>query len=316
MPGENTRAPAVVSILGCGVYRLSRLSLHFVRAAVILAVFLGSSWTLSAATDSFKIISSHPADGDREVPISAAINLRLSGPVDAETLSNLTLHRFAGDNAVAVPVGRATDLTNASITLAPGDFLEANAVYEVRGSAKLHSKTGTPLKPFRFRFTTGSKRINVNEGLVFEQERFDTMRSMTTVIFGPDRRLYAADAFGHLVRWEIDEQGLPRNKTVLLDDSTMSRQYIDLEWDSGFDRRASGVVGQFRRTLGPRWGTAVFHRDDRAYGTWADDQGADRRHWTSARTRATGRLRHVAAPAEWPRIQGWQALPIGRLHVQ
>jgi hypothetical protein len=79
------------------------------------------------AADPFKVVNVHPPDGDREVPISASINLRLSMPVDAETLPNLTLHRIAGEKPAAVPLGRATDLTNASITLAPRDFLEPSA---------------------------------------------------------------------------------------------------------------------------------------------------------------------------------------------
>jgi glucose/arabinose dehydrogenase len=43
--------------------------------------------------------------------------------------------------------------------------------------------------------------------------------------------LYAADAFGSLVRWDLDDRGKPVNKQTLLADPKQSRQYIDLEWD-------------------------------------------------------------------------------------
>ena len=67
--------------------------------------------------------------------------------------------------------------------------------------------------------------------LVFSPRTFDRTRSMTTVLFGPDDRLYAADAFGNLVRWDLDENGTPVRKSTLLSDPKKSRQYIDLEWD-------------------------------------------------------------------------------------
>jgi hypothetical protein len=197
----------------------------------MLTVLIACAWSLAAAAEPFQVVNVYPADGDHDVPVSASINLRFSRPVDPETLLHLTLHLVTGETPAVVPVGRATDLTQASITLAPREFLEPNATYEIRGAASLLSRGGTRLAPFRSRFTTGTERINVTHGLVFEQERFDATRSMTTVLFGPDRRLYAADAFGHLVRFDLDDQGRPRNRTVLLSDPRESRQYIDLEWD-------------------------------------------------------------------------------------
>jgi glucose/arabinose dehydrogenase len=95
----------------------------------------------------------------------------------------------------------------------------------------VRSRSGKPLAPFRLRFTTSPEVLQPDARLVFAAERFDGARSMTTVLFGPDRRLYAADAFGSLVRWEIAPDGRPVRKTALLRDPTESRQYIDLEWD-------------------------------------------------------------------------------------
>lgn len=206
----------------------------------------------------FEVEDVAPENGDRRVPVSASINLRLSAPVDPKTLSHLTLHRIAGGESTDVPVGRATDLTNASITLAPRDFLAPESVYEIRGSARLRSHEGTPLIPFRSRFTTGTQRVDVLDGLVFEQERFDTTRSMTTVLFGPDRRLYATDAFGQLVCWEVDEQGRPGEKRLLLSDPDRSRQYIDLEWDPAATAQHLVLWASFAERLAPQGSRRFF----------------------------------------------------------
>ena len=149
----------------------------------------------------------------------------------AESLKHLTLHHIDQEAATEVAIRRATDLTNASITVSPEEFLRPEATYEIRGSVLVRSQSGAKLAPFKLRFSTASEVPEVKAGLLFTAGRFDATRSMTTVVFGPDRRLYAADAFGRLVRWDIDDDGKPINKQTLLADPKKSRQYIDLEWD-------------------------------------------------------------------------------------
>jgi hypothetical protein len=199
----------------------------------LLLVQACASMAVVAAEDPavFELSESQPADGARNVPVTASISLRFTQPANAESLRHLTLHRVDKRSEAEVAVRRATDLTNASITLSPEEFLNPNTAYEVRGLAAVKSRAGAALAPFRSRFTTGSQVPAVSTGLVFTAERFDHTRSMTTVLFGPDRRLYAADAFGSLVRWDIADDGKPVNKQTLVTDPKKSRQYIDLEWD-------------------------------------------------------------------------------------
>jgi hypothetical protein len=180
---------------------------------------------------SLTLAEAQPANGAKDVPVTVSLNLRFSQPVVADSLRYLTLHRIHNDGSTDVPVRRATDLTNASITLSPEEFLKPDSVYEVRASARVKARDGASLIPFRSRFMTGLDVPSVNAGLVFTAESFDDTRSMTSVLFGPDRRLYAADAFGSLVRWDIGQDGKPVNKRTLLSDPKQSRQYIDLEWD-------------------------------------------------------------------------------------
>ncbi|CAN5161744.1 hypothetical protein BH23VER1_BH23VER1_32120 [soil metagenome] len=191
-----------------------------------------------AAAAGFDLESAHPIDGADGVPVSASLHLRFSEALDLESLRHLRLQRVTEGGVPAsevaaseVAVGRASDLTNAAITLSPRDFLVPGTRYEIRGTGAVKSKSGEALVPFVVRFTTGSQEFAPDDRLVFEPETFDRTRSMTTVVFGPDRRLYAADAFGHLVVWDVGNDQRPHNRQTLLDDPTESRQYIDLEWD-------------------------------------------------------------------------------------
>lgn len=186
---------------------------------------------LPVAAPAFELTGSHPEPGATGIRVTSSLHLRFSEPVDLETLAELTLHRITGGEAVQVAITASSDLTGASITLSPGEFLRPGAAYELRGSKALKSRSGKPLEPFRLRFTTSPEAVKPDARLVFTAERFDATRSMTTVLFGPDRRLYAADAFGSLVSWEVAPDGRPVKKTTLLNDPTGSRQYIDLEWD-------------------------------------------------------------------------------------
>jgi hypothetical protein len=82
---------------------------------------------------------------------------------------------------------------------------------------------------------------------------------MTTVLFGPDRRLYAADAFGNLVCWDIADDGKPTGKNNILADPRQSRQYIDLEWDPKAD--AQNLI------LWVSYAERLAAKDDRHYFT-------------------------------------------------
>jgi hypothetical protein len=207
----------------------------------------------------FELAGGHPAPEATGVRVSSSVHLRFSEPVDLETLPELTLHRLGGGEPVKIDVGASSDLTGASITLSPAEFLEPGAVYEVRGTQAVRSRTAKPLVPFLRRFTTSREVMKPDERLVFTLERFDGTRSMTTVLFGPDRRLYAADAFGSLVCWDVAPDGRPSGKRTLLADPTRSRQYIDLEWDP--DAAAGRLV------LWATYGERLAPRDSRHHFT-------------------------------------------------
>lgn len=198
--------------------------------ATLVSFIPGFGTEAQDAQREIKLAASHPANDAFNVAVDASIHLRFSDAINPDTLNAITI---APDRANAAPIviRRSTDLTNASITLVARDLLEPNTRYRVTASDKLRSKTGQTCARFSFVFTTAAETRRGGNGLEFTAQRFDTTRSTTTILFGPDRRLYAASAFGELVCWDVNEAGKPSNRTVLFKDETTSRQFIDLEWD-------------------------------------------------------------------------------------
>jgi len=190
-----------------------------------------SCLNLSAA----ELLSCNPAHDSKDVETTTSFNLIFSDPLEPETLSNIKLIKVVGDQSKDVPTRNSTDLTNASITVVPTEFLELNQDYAIKGSRHLLTKTGRPVDPFRLEFRTTGKVEDLQRSH-FTAETFDKTRSMTTVLFGPDRRLYAASAFGEIVCWNVDLKGRSSHRQTLFRDETTSRQFIDLEWDPAATR--------------------------------------------------------------------------------
>lgn len=236
------------------------------RASIRIAFFLfillclGRLPSLGAEDGGLEASDFFPAEGAENVPVSVSLQVRLSKPAAVDTLSYFALYRIEdGERAREVDTRPATDLTNASITIVPTRFLDPDAEYELSGDARVKAVDGSSLAPFTTRFRTGGGGPMPSDGLLFAAQTFDQSRSMTALAFGPDRRLYAADAFGSLVRWEIDENGTPFGKTTLLSDPDMSRQYIDLEWDP--EATADDLV------LWVSYGERVDYPEDRKFFT-------------------------------------------------
>ncbi|MDF1752433.1 MAG: Ig-like domain-containing protein [Verrucomicrobiales bacterium] len=172
------------------------------------------------------LVSSHPEPGAKDVDPGSSFNLRFSDALDPRSLQHIELHRSDGKR---VPVKASTDLTNASITIVPAAFLQPRMDYRLTGTQQVKTASGSLVEPFDLSFRTAAKGRFADSS--FEAVTFDHTRSMTTVLFGPDRKLYAASAFGEIVCWDLDENGRPKNRKTLFQDPSKSRQYIDLEWD-------------------------------------------------------------------------------------
>ena len=186
-----------------------------------------------------RVESSQPNNQADNVALDASIHLRFSDAIDPGSLNAIRLTRLGPEGKrVPIAIQASTDLTNASVTVSTVETLLASSQYELTSSDELKDANGNLVAKIRIRFQTGSESNQSHS--TFAPKAFDQTRSMTTVLFGPDRRLYAASAFGELVCWTVDEQGRPKEKTQLFQDKSTSMQFIDLEWDP--DAKADNLV--------------------------------------------------------------------------
>lgn len=197
------------------------------------------------------LLSSHPADKAIDVHVAASIHLRFSQAMDATTLKYLRLSERARGNETEVAAQHSTDLTQASITVSPTQFLKPETGYVLTGNSNVRSRNGERLRPFRLEFQTGPRHDAVDSRLVFKATEIETIRSLTTVSVGPDRHLYAADAFGNLYRWQLTAAGLPVKREVIWRDARRSRQIIDLEWDPQADAQRLVLWVSYAERLPP-----------------------------------------------------------------
>ncbi|MCO8120110.1 Ig-like domain-containing protein [Stieleria sp. TO1_6] len=161
---------------------------------------------------------------------SSSLHLRFSDAIDVATLAEIHLTCQTAGSESEVKIRSSTDLTGASITISPEQFLEPDQLYRLVASTGLRARDGSAVDPFQIVFRTTAATESTGGGLDFIAEPFDSTRSMTTVVVGPDRRLYAASAFGEILCWDLDAEGRPSNRRVLFHDPTTSRQFIDLEF--------------------------------------------------------------------------------------
>ena len=200
------------------------------QTSVVVLLLAGS--VARADAEDCLLLGSHPEDGSHEVHVSNSLHLRFSQAMDAATLHHLRLVEQRGEReCVEVAVECSTDLTQASVTVSPRRFLTPNAKYVLTGSSRVRSRAGHALQPFRLEFQTGDAPADPGSRYLFSATKVEAIRSLTTVLIGPDRRLYAADAFGNLYRWNLTEAGVPVQRELIWHDPRRSRQIVDLEWD-------------------------------------------------------------------------------------
>src|SRR5688572_12750296 len=101
------------------------------RALMTLIVILHAAALAADNPAPLELAEVQPRDGASDVPLNVSLSLRFSRPLAADSLSHLTLHRVGKEGATEERVKRSTDLTNASITISPEDFLDPSATYEI-----------------------------------------------------------------------------------------------------------------------------------------------------------------------------------------
>ncbi|MDR7275521.1 Ig-like domain-containing protein [Catenuloplanes atrovinosus] len=170
----------------------------------------------SAAVPSVR--ASTPPNLASDVPVTASVveDLRLpGGGVDPATLtaSTVTLTRVADGAAVA-----ANPITSGGgdvINLSPAAPLQPSTLYRFDVTAQVRDVAGRAFAPYSIVFRTGAGGGTGGPIAFTKQVGVATGAPFTTVVTGPDGRLYAGTLDGRILRFPINADGTLGTATVI-----------------------------------------------------------------------------------------------------
>lgn len=184
------------------------------------------------ATTAFKysqpyVSAVRPADGAMDVPLDMSVSVDLMFPggssIDGSTVSPATVKLYEVKGAekklvsgTAVNTSAAGDAVTLSASLALG------TKYEFEITDKVKDLDGNALMRFTSRFTTTDKSANTQSGLEGVAFSAHTLVSsdfgsdgFTSLVIGPDHRLYATTSGGKIERWDIEPNGTLQNHITI-----------------------------------------------------------------------------------------------------
>lgn len=196
-----------------------------------------SSTFTTISDDVPAVITSRPADGERDVPVNTGIATDLNLPnsgVDADTLSDDSVYLVNVDTGERVDGTEGTTGGRDSITFQPSQALDAFAEYQFNITSAVTDEDGVAFLPYTANFTTGSSdgagptNIKLVEQSVAARERHSSLA------VGPDGNLYATTIEGRILRYPIANDGTlgsPTTITSLIEAEGGPRLTIGLTFD-------------------------------------------------------------------------------------
>jgi glucose/arabinose dehydrogenase len=162
--------------------------------------------------------TSTPANGATGVSLTGSVVEDLvlpNGGVDQATLtaSTVTLTRLS-DGAV-VPANTITSGGGDVVNLSPTAALAANTAYRFSLTAGVKDVSGRAFTPYSMVFSTGAGSGPGGPSAFDQVVGVATGASFTTVIKGPDNRLYAGSLDGRIFRFPINADGTLGTATII-----------------------------------------------------------------------------------------------------
>ncbi|MDO6388675.1 malectin domain-containing carbohydrate-binding protein [Pontibacter sp. BT731] len=188
------------------------------------------------------ITAVRPGHGATGVSLSQSVSVDVAYPsgksLDGNTVNTSTvkLYKVSGTSKTEVS-GTAVNATAAGDAITLSGLLQINTTYEFHISDQVKDGNGYALKPFTSRFTTITSTSDVPTdlaGIAFsEQILVDNSfgsDGFTTLVIGPDNRLYAATSGGKIERWDIKTDGTLANHITISPFSATRRLLIGLRF--------------------------------------------------------------------------------------
>ncbi|SCG77357.1 Ig-like domain-containing protein [Micromonospora humi] len=170
----------------------------------------------SAATPTVR--TSTPANGTTGVPTTTSVVEDLvlpNGGVAAATLTPSTVRLTRLSDGAAVSATTITSGGGDVINLSPTAPLASNTAYRFSITSGVTDVTGKPFAPYSIVFTTGAGAGGSGPIAFDKTVGVATGKSFTTVVKGPDGRLYAGTLDGYVYRFPINADGTLGTPTVI-----------------------------------------------------------------------------------------------------
>ncbi len=207
-------SPAELNGFG-GIFATRRLN---TAAGDVVYTFDGFSAALSGAAEQRpRITAVRPANGATGVDVDEGVGADVFLPtseagVDEATLTPDTVRLVKVSDGTAVAATRGTSGGNDVITLAPTAPLVPNTQYRFEVTDGVKDEAGAAFVPFSSTFTTGAGDVGPPPDLsevAFEQVALPTAAGTqyTTLVMGPDDKLYAATNNGKIARFPVNPDG-------------------------------------------------------------------------------------------------------------
>ena len=219
--------------------------------AGIFATHRNGSSPVTYTFDDFQIETSlrpyvtgvRPAAGATNVPLDKSVSVDLAFPsgksINGSTVNTNTVKLYTvvlgGGEQVT---GTTVNATAAGDAITLSALLKPNTTYEFSITDQVKDGNGYAMLPFTSRFTTTSSVPETPtelEGVSFtEQVLIDNSfgsNGFTSLVIGPDHRLYAATSGGKIIRWDITADGTITNQVTITLFGATQRLLIGFRFD-------------------------------------------------------------------------------------
>ncbi|MDP9794019.1 hypothetical protein J2S43_002531 [Catenuloplanes nepalensis] len=153
-----------------------------------------------------------------DVPVTASVveDLRLpGGGVDPATLTSATVTLVRVSDGAAVAANPITSGGGDVINLSPAAPLAASTLYRFSVTAQVRDVAGRAFAPYSIVFRTGVAGGNGGPIAFSKTVGVATGAPFTSVVTGPDGRLYAGTLDGRILRFPINADGTLGTATVI-----------------------------------------------------------------------------------------------------
>jgi hypothetical protein len=168
----------------------------------------------TSSTSQPSVTATSPTNGQTNVRrdnfISAEVSLPNVGQgIDTEALTEASVKLIRVSDGYQVPASLNTSGGGDVIVLQPGAILSSSTQYSFRVLNGLTDTGGSPFVPVTINFTTGTCCTPTSTTISFQKVSLSnaTLRDFTTVVIGPDQKLYAGTIKGEILRFGINSDG-------------------------------------------------------------------------------------------------------------